>query len=96
MGALPISRPVGFPCPPSEPDVRLPPHPALHVIRPLGAVVRLCCSPRGSVCERLAAAHCGTFAVQLQPDLPGAIDAVIALVNPVDLQLQSSSRIPGR
>jgi hypothetical protein len=33
-GALPNSRPVGFPGPPSEPDVRLPPHPALHILMP--------------------------------------------------------------
>ncbi|NNN14774.1 MAG: hypothetical protein HKL82_02815 [Acidimicrobiaceae bacterium] len=31
-GALPASRQVGFPGPPSEPDVRLSPHPALHVL----------------------------------------------------------------
>ena len=33
-GALPAFRPVGFRGPPN-PDVRLPPHPALHVLMPL-------------------------------------------------------------
>ena len=34
-GALSAFRLVGFPGPPSEPDVQLPLHPALHVFMPL-------------------------------------------------------------
>ena len=36
QGAVPAFRPVRFPGPPSEPDVRLSPHPALHVSMPVG------------------------------------------------------------
>ncbi len=35
-GAVPASRLVGFPGPSPEPDVRLPPHPALHEPMPFG------------------------------------------------------------
>ncbi len=38
-GAAPGFHPVRFPGPPAEPDVRLPPHPALHVITPRGRVI---------------------------------------------------------
>ncbi len=35
QGAVPTFRPVRFPDPPSEPDVRLSPHRALHVSMPM-------------------------------------------------------------
>jgi hypothetical protein len=35
-GAVPASRQVRSPGPSTEPDVRLPPHPALHEPTPLG------------------------------------------------------------
>ena len=37
--ALPVFRSVVFSGPPSGPDVRLSPHPALHVVRPLVRVI---------------------------------------------------------
>jgi hypothetical protein len=38
-GAVPASRLVRFPGPSPEPDVRLPPHPALHEPLPFGYAV---------------------------------------------------------
>lgn len=36
QGAVPVFRPVRFPGPPTEPDVRLATHPALHQVMPPG------------------------------------------------------------
>lgn len=36
QGAVPVFRLVRFPGPPTEPDVRLATHPALHQVIPLG------------------------------------------------------------
>ena len=49
-GAVSAFRPVRFPGPPSEPDVRLSPHPALHQARRNGA--RAAGSAVPSACER--------------------------------------------
>ena len=49
-GAVPGLPRVRFPCPPAEPDVRLSPHPALHVSFPLLSRSRRLGS-RGSVCS---------------------------------------------
>jgi hypothetical protein len=44
-GAVPIFRSVRFPGPLPEPDVRLPPHPALHELRPVGYAAVVVVSP---------------------------------------------------
>jgi len=47
-GAVPVSRPVRFPGPPPEPDVRLSPHPALHEVVPM--VIRVLARPMVTRC----------------------------------------------
>jgi len=46
-GAVSPFRVVRFPGPLPEPDVRLPPHPALHGLVPLGVTIRLPLVPVG-------------------------------------------------
>jgi hypothetical protein len=53
-----VSRSVGFSGPPSEPDVRLPPHPALHMVRPLVRVILLSTMVWGSLRPGSGSARC--------------------------------------
>ena len=50
--AVPGLLPVGFPSPPSEPDVRVSAHPALHNLKPLVRSLSALGSPMVWGCER--------------------------------------------
>ena len=47
QGAVPVSRQVRFPSPFPEPDVQLPPHPALHEFTPPSYAASLFVSTHG-------------------------------------------------